>query len=131
MSDLSQSTISFLEAMRLEEGYKRVYTFSSVKEADSFRVSLYAVKRKLRDNTVLIAISGTTITMLKKSKVVEVLEIAPDGAVTEVSQERENTSYQKKVSEILVDAEDIPEELRADFVREAIEQLNTTPRRAS
>jgi len=124
MSDLSQSTVAFLDTMQLEPGSKRIYTFASQKEADSFRVSCYAVKRKTRDNTVLIAISGNAVTLSKALNAVEISQIDPDGTVTNISQERALSDYQKRVEEIIADSEGLDERLKADFIREAIAQLN-------
>jgi hypothetical protein len=131
MSDLAQSTVAFLEAMRLEEGERDVYEFATAKEADSFRVALYAVKRKFRDNTVLISISNTTISLTRMSSVIKRTRYAADGAEVEIPQESalQKSQYQLQVEEIVKDSEDFPENLRPDYIRDAIGKINFPTRR--
>jgi len=131
MADLAQSTVAFIDAMRLEEGTKDIYEFATAKEADSFRVALYGVKRKLRDNTVLISISNTTISLTRMSSVVKRTRLSSTGEPLEIPQETllEKSEYQRQVDEIVKDAEDFPEHLRAEYIRDAIEKINSPPAR--
>jgi hypothetical protein len=124
MADLAQSTLAFYETMSLPPGTKRIYSFDSTKEADSFRTAIYAVKRKLRDNSVLVSISGKAVTLTKATNAVKITQIDPEGNRVDVSQANTNSDYRNKIEEILSDAEEIDEALRAEFIKEAIDNLS-------
>jgi len=125
MTDLASSTVAFYDIMSRNPGDKKVYDFLSEKEADSFRTAIYATRRKMRDNTVLISINGKTVTLTKASNAVKVTLITSDGVKSDVTNESQETDYKKKIDEIIADSEDIDEALRADYIKDAITHLNS------
>ena len=128
MADLAKSTIAFLSAMRLEEGFKEEYFFNSKKEADSFRSSLYKVRNKLGDNSVLVSIEGTVVSLLKAARAVEKRRIAPDGSVVLITEEKDDSQYKKEIEEILESAEGMPESQKDIFIKDALDSLNSSRR---
>ena len=125
MGELTAATKAFLDALSLEPGTQDEFEFGTVKEADSFRVALYTIKRKMNDNTVLISVNGKVISLLKKDEVIKRRRISASGEVIEIEEkEREMSDFEKKVNEIIEDAEGFEsEEKRKLFISEAIAEL--------
>lgn len=127
----SHAVLSFLEATKLEENAYDEYEFSSKKEADSFRVALYTEKRNLRDNSVLISISGNKVRLTKKDSVYIKKSFSKDGEEIKTEVVADGISnYEKRVSDILALADEFEDENKKSmFIADAMRSLHSNKRR--
>lgn len=126
MEELTRATKAFLEALKLPEGATDEFSFLSPREAESFRVSLYTIKKNLNNNTVLISIDGDKVSLSKKGAALTKRRILCDGTIIETKQENPLTEFDKRVEEIVQSSHldpDWSQENKDLFTDQAIKQL--------
>ena len=106
---LSEPEQFFIQAAGLQEGKKIFKSFGSRKQADSFRVSLYKIRNKLSDFTVLISIDHETVFAEKSCSTVKYGVLDADGnqegeIILETAKDRLEKAIDLETREILKDA---------------------------
>jgi hypothetical protein len=101
---MSTETESFFQtARKLPESEAIFATFASRRQADSFRIGLYKVRKRVEDYTVDISIKDNTVFATKARTVVKYGLVDKNGVVTHESVIAV-TNYNKELEEIYQEA---------------------------
>ena len=110
----------FTAAVKLKPGMAIAKDFASRKQADSFRVSLYKVRKYLENYTVDIAIDDKTVFATKARETSSYRIIDENGVVTNETVTLQ-TAYDKDLEELLQEAKQFS--WKEELLQEAVTNL--------